>query len=48
MPVKQVSNFIVDVYWPTPVDLDELQRKLGGKPPFCLEVVDAQHVKRHL
>lgn len=40
MAVQQVSNFNVDICWPIPVNRNELQHKLGGKPPFCLEVVE--------
>jgi hypothetical protein len=40
MAVQHVSNFNVDIHWPFPVDQNELQHKVGGKPPFCLEVVE--------
>ncbi|KAJ5966315.1 hypothetical protein N7481_013029 [Penicillium waksmanii] len=36
MVVQQVSNFNVDIYWPIPVDQNELQDRLGGgNHPFA-------------
>ncbi|OKO98314.1 hypothetical protein PENSUB_9412 [Penicillium subrubescens] len=48
MAVQQVSNFNVNIYWPRPVDLEVLQRELGGKPPFRLEVVVTDMPNCHL